>query len=235
MGYSKAPEQPQSSARPICHSQTMTNMGREPATICIAAYRRSLRYALRHRRQLTGDNLTLLAGLHRDFYSRGISSIDTSAGVHQGRPYGGLAITWRKTLGPICKVLLMDDPRLMTIEINVNGAILSFLNVYLPYDNGNNINEYQAYLRKIESELSKQHCSCAIGDFNANFTSSSHRFGRELVSYYHSENLVISDKKFAPPDTFTYISEAHSKVDWLDHAHPELSGCITTLQVRNTP
>ena len=37
VGYSKAPEQPQSSARPICHCHTMTRTGREPATICIAA------------------------------------------------------------------------------------------------------------------------------------------------------------------------------------------------------
>ena len=39
VGYSKAPQQPQGSARPICHSYTMTSTGREPATICIAAYR----------------------------------------------------------------------------------------------------------------------------------------------------------------------------------------------------
>ena len=32
VGYSKAPEQPQSSARPICHSYAMTRTGREPAT-----------------------------------------------------------------------------------------------------------------------------------------------------------------------------------------------------------
>ena len=37
VGYSKAQEQPQSSARPICHSHTMTSTGREPATIRIAA------------------------------------------------------------------------------------------------------------------------------------------------------------------------------------------------------
>ena len=37
MGYSKAPEQPQSSARPICHSHAIKRTGREPATICIAA------------------------------------------------------------------------------------------------------------------------------------------------------------------------------------------------------
>ena len=37
VGYSKAPEQPQSSARPICHSHTVTRTGREPATVRIAA------------------------------------------------------------------------------------------------------------------------------------------------------------------------------------------------------
>ena len=37
VGYSKAPEQPQSSARPICHSHAMTRTGREPVTLRIAA------------------------------------------------------------------------------------------------------------------------------------------------------------------------------------------------------
>ena len=51
VGYSKAPEQPQSSARPICYSHAMARTGREPATIRIAAYRSSPCYALRHRRR----------------------------------------------------------------------------------------------------------------------------------------------------------------------------------------
>ena len=37
VGYSKAPEQLQSSARPICHSHAMTRSRREPATMRIAA------------------------------------------------------------------------------------------------------------------------------------------------------------------------------------------------------
>ena len=37
MGYSKAPEQPQSSTTPICHSHVMTRTERKPATIGIAA------------------------------------------------------------------------------------------------------------------------------------------------------------------------------------------------------
>ena len=51
VGYSdnsKAPEQPQSSARPKCHSHAMTSTGHEPATIRIAAYRSLPHYALRH-------------------------------------------------------------------------------------------------------------------------------------------------------------------------------------------
>ena len=37
VGYSKAPEQQQSSARPICHSHAITRTGREPATTRITA------------------------------------------------------------------------------------------------------------------------------------------------------------------------------------------------------
>ena len=67
VGYSKAPEQPQSSARPICHSHTMTNTGREPATIRIAAYRNSPRYALRHgRRGYVQINVLTLSPLWAD-------------------------------------------------------------------------------------------------------------------------------------------------------------------------
>ena len=56
VGYSKAPEQPQSSARPICHSQAMTSMGHEPATIythCCIGARRAMHCA-------TGDDLVQL-------------------------------------------------------------------------------------------------------------------------------------------------------------------------------
>ena len=37
VGYSKAPKQPHSSARHICHSQAITSAGCKPATICGAA------------------------------------------------------------------------------------------------------------------------------------------------------------------------------------------------------
>ena len=46
MGYSQAPEQPQSSDKHICHSHAMTSTGHEAATIRLTAYRSSPRYAL---------------------------------------------------------------------------------------------------------------------------------------------------------------------------------------------
>ena len=57
VGYSKAPEQPQGSARPICQSHTMTSTGREPATIHIAAYRSSPHYAFTPRQKT--DNVVV--------------------------------------------------------------------------------------------------------------------------------------------------------------------------------
>ena len=57
MGYSKAPEQPQSSTRPICHSHAMTRTGREPATIRIAALELA---ALRTAPRETAPRLTIL-------------------------------------------------------------------------------------------------------------------------------------------------------------------------------
>ena len=62
IGYSKAPKQPQSSARHICHSHTLTSTGREPATIRITAYRSSPHYALRGRRLLSIDRHTYSNG-----------------------------------------------------------------------------------------------------------------------------------------------------------------------------
>ena len=48
VGYSKAPEQPQSSARPICHSHAMTRTGARTSHHMHCCIWSSPRYALRH-------------------------------------------------------------------------------------------------------------------------------------------------------------------------------------------
>ena len=37
--------------------------------------------------------------VHQQFYSRGITAMNNDTHVLKGRPFGGLAILWRNTLG----------------------------------------------------------------------------------------------------------------------------------------
>ena len=166
---------------------------------------------------MSNQELSLLSSLHEDFYSRGISSIDDGDGIVRGRPYGGLCILWRKSLGPTFSVKTLDDPRLLLCEITNGDHSVALLNVYLPCDNGSNMEDYRFYLSKVECLLAEFPYSAAFGDFNANIKSPNHRFGLELKTFCTSENLVISDSLIADEDTFTFYSEAHDSVAWLDH------------------
>ena len=60
---------------------------------------------------LSDQELPILANIHEDFYGQGISSIDSSGGILQGRPHGGLAILWRKSITARCRIKCTDDNR----------------------------------------------------------------------------------------------------------------------------
>ncbi len=61
-----------------------------------------------------------LTTLHDKFYAKGISFMDSSVQVLNGRPHGGLGILWRKSLGESCTILEFDDARLLSIELIIN-------------------------------------------------------------------------------------------------------------------
>ena len=61
---------------------------------------------------------------------------------------------------------------------------------------------------------------CILGDFNADIQATS-IFGAELIEFCDNNNLCFLDTELLPPDSFTYINQAHSTTSWLDH-------CITT-------
>ena len=114
-------------------------------------------------------------------------------------------------------MITTDDDRLMQIDVNIDNQIMTFVNPYLPYDNGTNLDEYQMYLSKVDSILSSNPYSCAIGDYNANIRSDNSRFGQKLIQY-DDDFLIISDNVCASDDSFTFVSDAHAgSVAWLDH------------------
>ncbi len=76
------------------------------------------------------DEQAYLSNIHKDFIGNGISSMELSNTLLHGRPYGGVGILWRKTLGT-CKIHKIDpENRLLQLDIVCSGGTISIVNVY---------------------------------------------------------------------------------------------------------
>ena len=91
-------------------------------------------------------DLNFLNSLHKDFYAKGISSMDASKGIITGRPHGGMAVLWRKTLGNMCKIVDLDDNRLLGLEINSSNISILIVNIYMSFNSVDNQDEFHSCL-----------------------------------------------------------------------------------------
>ncbi len=173
-------------------------------------------------------DLPILGNINTDFYAKGKSSMVSTDGVVTGRPHGGIAILWRKDIAQYCRIIDYDDTRIMGIEINCDISPLIFLNLYMPCSSSENEDDFFHYLTKINSIVCDHPNPYvyAIGDFNAHLgdNSSHHLFGKNLMSFCKKENLIISDRLSLADDSFTFVSDAHGVVSWIDHVVTTLSG-----------
>ncbi len=165
-------------------------------------------------------DLAFLSTIHPDFSATGISSMDSSAGVLAGRPHGGMAIMWRRSLADKCKIVSYDDTRLLGIEFSAKSYHILFINVYLPHNCASNSDDYLFYLAKIQNIIQNAATPYvfAIGDFNGDLSASAqHVQGRELQRFCETEGYLLSDISLLSSDSFTFYSSAHASVSWLDH------------------
>ena len=179
-------------------------------------------------------DLTYLASLNIDFYAKGLSSICTSEDVLRGQPHGGMAIMWRKCISSNCQIVDLDDQRLMGVKFDCNGSTIFIVNIYMPYCCENNTEDFMFYLTKMENIMADADTPYvfAIGDFNADCNKNTsgviqHKFGLEINKFCSSEGLIISDVMLlqnSNPKPYTYFSEAHNSVSWLDHVVSSSSG-----------
>jgi exonuclease III len=168
---------------------------------------------------LASDELSLLSNIHIDFYSKGTSAIDVTSGTLTGRPHGGVAILWRKTLLGV-NVIDLHDARLIGISVTCGNKQIALLNVYLPVDSSQNMDNFMFYLSKIGDFIDSHPTPyvAVIGDFNTNLLQNSHSvFRSHLLQYCQENNLLVVDQRLCSNDTFTFFSEAHHSVSWLDH------------------
>jgi len=172
-------------------------------------------------------DLQFLTGIHQEFFASGISSMDSSAGLLPGRPHGGMAILWRRSLADSCKIVKYDDPRMIGIVINTHTCQLLIVNVYMPYSCSSNIDEYLECLSNVHNIMYNfpSPYTYAIGDFNSD-TIDDHRqiFGREFLNFCVAEGYMVSDKSLLNPHSFTFYSSAHATVSWIDHVVTSTSG-----------
>ena len=188
---------------------------------------------------LSKFELHMLNSIHRDFLGLGVSALDSSSGLLTGRPFGGIAILWRKSLQCSVQVKSIND-RMMEIDIETNMGTMCLLNVYLPTDYRDTESHDQFCMSlgqlayNVDVLLSRTNLIAIIGDFNANSFGSS--FFAELTEFCNDNGLVLSDVTHlgSSSNTYTYVSAAHGTVSWLDHCicSPALHSYIHLISVK---
>lgn len=165
---------------------------------------------------LRDDELNLLNSINRNFIGRGTSAMNTDGGIISGRPFGGVAILWRKNLELNVNVKRFQDPRFIGIELTINKSTILLVNSYMPYECSDNKEDFIFYLGMLQDLVESSSCDkiAIIGDWNANIGS---LFGGLMSDFATSNSMLISDVTLLPSDSYTYISEAHNSTSWLDH------------------
>ena len=163
------------------------------------------------------DHLHLLT-ISPDFLPVGISGMDSSV-ILTGRPYGGCAILYRKSLHS--SVVQHNSPSscFCAISIRANSNLITILVcVYLPtsnYGSDASNDEFLYTLGELEGFIESQQFDRLViaGDFNVDFDRSS--FCARHIS------LFMSDLSFQAADRssigFTYSRDGGSSFSWLDH------------------
>ena len=159
------------------------------------------------------QELDYLSTIDRNFSSYGTSPVDLSREVLKGRPYGGMALLYRKELHSSITRVATSDERLLCIDISVSSMNLRIINCYLPYDNNDNSDVYLTKLHCLMNDQPNNNVF-VIGDFNAHPQS---RFGQELVMFCNDYGYVVGDMQLLPGDTYTWVSDATGHTRWLDH------------------
>jgi exonuclease III len=98
---------------------------------------------------LLQHDIPLLGTIDSDFAYTGKTAVDLSSGVLRGRPYGGVAILWRKSLFPCVSVIQCQSDRLTGIKVSMCDSSMIIITMYMPTDERNNLVEFVAILGEI--------------------------------------------------------------------------------------
>lgn len=120
--------------------------------------------------------------------------------------------------------------------MSVNNIVSPILaaSVYMPTFDHTETNDIE--FEDVVGCLSALICDCSVsgyflcGDFNFQFNTARHKMFIDALSCH---NAVSADEQLLDKDSFTYISDSHATVSWLDHVfiNAPLLSTITDFEV----
>ena len=121
------------------------------------------------------SNLGIFSNIHNDYLFTCISGIDHTIGIIKGRPHGGVAILYKKSLSNMVTHINTTNRRVCGINIKENNALLIILSFYMPCDNYSTYdvdNTYSECIDFIETLYQSNDCNyfIATGEFNTCFS-----------------------------------------------------------------
>ena len=116
------------------------------------------------------NQLPMLSSISNEFVGYGLSSMKDEQQIHTGRPFGGIAVLWRKSLNKYISIVTYDCDRIVGLKFELNSFGVLFVCVYLPYDCSDNFDDYMFLLAKISQIIDEFQTPYVYvcGDFNAN-------------------------------------------------------------------
>ena len=166
------------------------------------------------------EEIKFLNSIHKDFYGAGVSSRSLADGILHGHAPGGVAILWKKSLNNFVKHLTFPDCNWCNgLEVSLGSKRFIILNVYLPYQCHENEAAFNNCLGMLSAIIDDLDCTCfaILGDWNANLITPS-MFSHLVRNFVVDNDLIFSSESMLPRDSFTFVSEAHNSVSWLDYA-----------------
>lgn len=176
---------------------------------------------------LLPHDLPYLGTIDNNFAFTGTSAVDTSMGVLRGRPYGGVAILWRKNAFPCVTVVPCASVRLAAIKVvHRERQSTLIISVYMPTACVDNLSDFTDCLSEISALIvnSDVESVYVVGDFNAH---PGELFANELINFCNEQMWSCIDMELLPVNTHTFVSDAHGCHRWLDH-------CLTTSAARRS-
>lgn len=173
---------------------------------------------------LLPHDIPFLGTINDSFSFTGKSAVDTSAGILRGRPYGGVALLWRKAVFPAVSVIQCNSVRLIAIKIVDQDRSILVFSVYMPTDSNDNLPEFTDCLSEMCSIIENNNIETVyiLGDFNAH---PGELFSNELRDFCCEQSWSCIDMDMLSSDAFTFVSDAYGCRRWLDH-------CLVTSAAR---